>query len=631
MGLHSVSDEARRQIYNATCRALNQEDKQVVPWKWKEISEAVLPDIFYPVELPAVEDGKKVVFYMCSVRKCLETVMQRCKNYAKLVQQKLNETPDLVFDLLCYNDEAAGGNILAPNSAKKVSLWYFCLQQVGYLWSDCVWHPLCVLQHSLFEKIKGGFSCFTCKVVQELQNQNLREGFPVSFPDRLGLLRLQLTHMLSDLDSIRYALDAKGSAGIRCCIFCKNCIKKDTQLSEYNEYFKDISNTDFSVFDEQTDGEIFEVIDQLLLMAPGLSKSTLRCKETACGFNANPDGLLSHRLAREALPPSAFLLDTMHLYFSNGILSWEMNSMYTAWTKTEVGDLPRFLALDWQTQLLQNCPPSFRKQLAQEYLFSGNSYKGSASNLLAFFPLFEYFLSRVLTSRSLLEKELASFQALRKITMELRRVQHCRGPLTVDKLQELQSIHQDLMIKAWRGCGGVIATGLICMVFGYQIHAAVSHSCVRERGVLPAGLRGCRVSGDVARRGRGRGPWPAGVCSMAEQLGGAGALAAQRLDMHGQLEAPRGKGRWWYWPSKRQAAAAAYSAMAAHDGLQLQQVVLRPVSITYVGLKVLVEGGQLACCDEGQWRLHAALQIPGPRDESGALLYQIHDAFVFDN
>jgi hypothetical protein len=104
-----------------------------------------------------------------------------------------------------------------------------------------------------------------------------------------------------------------------CCVFCKNYIKRDTQIPDYNAYFKDISTPDFRLFDLQSETEIFEVIDQLVNIAGGLSKSALQKKETAMGFNYNPDGLLSDRLAREALPPSAFLLDTMHLYFSNGI------------------------------------------------------------------------------------------------------------------------------------------------------------------------------------------------------------------------------------------------------------------------------------------------------------------------
>ena len=104
---------------------------------------------------------------------------------------------------------------------------------------------------------------------------------------------------------------------------------------------------------------------------------------------------------------------------------------------------------------------------------------------------------------------------------------------------------------------------------------------------------------------------------------------AQILDKHGQLEAPLGRGRWCYWPLKLDPVVAAGSAASAHPGLQVNEVVLRPVSITYVGLLKMVEGGELSCCDAGQWRLHACLQNPGKRDDAGNLLYQIHEAFLF--
>eukprot|EP00435_Cladocopium_sp_Y103_P071929 s366_g38.t1 len=112
---------------------------------------------------------------------------------------------------------------------------------------------------------------------------------------------------------------------------------------------------------------------------------------------------------------------------------------------------------------------------------------------------------------------------------------------------------------------------------------------------------------------------------------GLGPQQAKRLDMHGQCDAPQGPGRWCFWPLKRGAVGASSSAIASHVGLPLAEVVLRPVSITFVGLLKMVESGEMSCCDEGQWRLYAPLQIPAPRDADGNVLYHIHDAFVIRN
>ena len=238
LGLHSVSDDSRRAIFNSTCKALGMPSEQVEFSKWRKIAKGVLPEVFYPLELTAVEEGKKVVFYIASVAKVLQTAIHRCPSYAALVENTAKKLGGKEFELLLYNDEASGGNILAPDSSKKASLWYFALRQAQWLWSPVVWHPLCLFQHSQFEKIQGGFSAAFRGIVHALLEQGLHAGFPVKCPTGLVLLRCKLGHMLSDLDSIRYALDAKGAAAIRCCWLCKNCIKRDSGIPDFNMFFK---------------------------------------------------------------------------------------------------------------------------------------------------------------------------------------------------------------------------------------------------------------------------------------------------------------------------------------------------------------------------------------------------------
>ena len=62
----------------------------------------------------------------------------------------------------------------------------------------------------------------------------------------------------------------------------------------------------------------------------------------ASGFNVSEEGLLSDRMVREIVPPWSFLLDTMHLYWSNGVVSWEVNALYNLWKDSGHGDLNRF-------------------------------------------------------------------------------------------------------------------------------------------------------------------------------------------------------------------------------------------------------------------------------------------------
>lgn len=446
-GLHSVSDESRRIIFNAAAQAFNQPHEQVDATAWKRMANQLHSDIFFPVEMKGVHPETKVVFFMADLRKLLPHIVEKCPNYAALIQAQLNNQPNLCFDLILYNDEATGGNLLQPDSKKKASLWYVAFKDISWLWSEAVWHPLCVVQHSDFDKIEGNFSAIVRQIVTNLLNQDLHLGVPVVLPSGHYLLRCALRFMISDLDSIRAAMSLKGSSAIRCCCFCRNAIKKNCGLEEFSDYFVDISSHDFEAFDDQTDADIWTAVDELDRQKPILSKAALKKKEIASGFNHNPDGLLLSRAAREALPPSAFLLDSMHIYWSNGICSWEVNAIYEMWESTNTGDLDSFLQLEWNTSAMEHCTTSWRRSLGHSSNFEGNSYKGSSSNLQAFLPLFHYFLDGCFRDGRF-KPQLESLRALQRITMELRQLVK-QTVFSTDYLQQLQKEHQKKVLEAY--------------------------------------------------------------------------------------------------------------------------------------------------------------------------------------
>ena len=102
-----------------------------------------------------------------------------------------------------------------------------------------------------------------------------------------------------------------------------------------------------------------------------------------------------------------------------------------------------------------------------------------------------------------------------------------------------------------------------------------------------------------------------------------------QLEQMGQLEAPRGRRNEYYWPLKTDGQAAMESAAAREDGSGTGgQVVLRPISVTYVGFKEMVCNGTLYSCDGMQFRLYAPLRMPGPRDAAGAFFYEVHPPYT---
>eukprot|EP00435_Cladocopium_sp_Y103_P046112 s993_g13.t1 len=113
-----------------------------------------------------------------------------------------------------------------------------------------------------------------------------------------------------------------------------------------------------------------------------------------------------------------------------------------------MGNLNDFLALDWKTKQVESNTSRWRVNLAHKTMFEGIAYKGSSSNLQCFWPLFLYFLEECLGPRGELTEELQSLRALRRVTVELRRLVHEKNP-NVQELERLQVAHHDLCRKAF--------------------------------------------------------------------------------------------------------------------------------------------------------------------------------------
>ena len=95
--------------------------------------------------------------------------------------------------------------------------------------------------------------------------------------------------------------------------------------------------------------------------------------------------------------------------------------------------------------------------------------------------------------------------------------------------------------------------------------------------------------------------WPGSICLYV----GLSVDQSEQFDIMGQLEAPRGRRGWCYWPLKTTGAAAAMSVVQAHPELAPRDVVLKPCLLR------LVQSGHLYCADAEQWRRYSALRMPG--------------------
>ena len=189
--------------------------------------------------------------------------------------------------------------------------------------------------------------------------------------------------------------------------------------------------------------------DRLLVTVPGLSKARREEEERVLGFTVDPSTLLASPTARDLLSLSKVVLDSMHIYYSNGIAAQELLLLQRA-LEAKVGISLEQLCnsaqeVSWICQSLKFRPPSARKRLFHESFWQGNLYKGSASAVWFLLPLVCFYASQLATYETL--PELESFHALMDVVKCLKDLRRgLRSPLD---LPSLQKKHFDLYLRCY--------------------------------------------------------------------------------------------------------------------------------------------------------------------------------------
>eukprot|EP00435_Cladocopium_sp_Y103_P009622 s674_g2.t1 len=265
-------------------------------------------------------------------------------------------------------------------------------------------------------------------------------GVPLRFASGNKFLFARIKHWIGDLDALKQSLDSKGSAGMKVCMKCKNVLKRESGVPKVDPYFVEVSSSNMEKFDPQTYSDIFLVYDNLLEQQKVLNKTKFGKLEMATGFVANCHGFLASKEARLYCPPSCWLLDVMHLYYSNGCASWEVVLLVEQIQRhgISLGLLQEvFQTTEWKRRHSSKNSPSFRKSLVHESMFSGESYRGSAEDLKALLPLLYFHVEETLGRAGHLKSELKSFTLLLQIHYELARLRKSMA-MSTDLLKKLQ-------------------------------------------------------------------------------------------------------------------------------------------------------------------------------------------------
>ena len=262
--------------------------------------------------------------------------------------------------------------------------------------------------------------------------------------------------LLADMDGLRSSLSLKGSAGMKPCLHCLNCVKKHSGLE--GEAYIDITEHDHSKFIRATDQDIWDLADALQSrVARGDTKHTINLFEMSSGLNYFEEAIFFRPCLRTLLLPSNVCVDAMHCYYANGVASWEIAlclrsiQQHTYWTVNFLQQA--CLQSKWTgPKCSKHVYTSYQKGLFSEKLFTDFIYKGQASQVESLLPLLHYYFEGSLARVENIAPMLRSFAALIACHDELRKLRYQWAPVVeadVLPLTQFQSAHHKLFVECY--------------------------------------------------------------------------------------------------------------------------------------------------------------------------------------
>eukprot|EP00435_Cladocopium_sp_Y103_P024610 s1908_g6.t1 len=396
-------------------------------------------DVTETVKFPC-HDGSDVTLTIVDLRRYLVKMCNDAPAWNSAMQTALQQNVALSPVLFC--DESTSGNVLAVNKDRKCNLYHISWIELWHLLKNQnAWVPLAIVQSVCLAKIKGGASAVMIEVMKRALSSQNAEGFALG---DMMFRQKRKARFLADLEAVRGVYSLKGSAGLRCCILCRNVLKKGSGVPEHDGYFVEISSAGGFVAANDTD-----VFHQCDMMKHPCTKAKLEEQEVSTGITFDPDSLMWSPM-RSWMPPSQILYDYMHLYLCNGIGSWEvilfLNQVYACTELDRASLQTAVLESEWTGTKSSGKTSTYLKNLFAERMFGENVYKGQAHQTGAIVPLLNYYMTE-LFEPSLPEAVCKSFHYLSAIISFVRKMQHGLHAVDdamakhLDKLQRLHHIH----------------------------------------------------------------------------------------------------------------------------------------------------------------------------------------------
>ena len=292
--------------------------------------------------------------------------------------------------------------------------------------------------------VKAGSSyAEVTKVLLEHVYDEVEDGMALSIDGQAEMVFVRKVILLNDHEGLRAVSGSKGASGTKPCFACCNVLANGKACPRG---YVTIQEMDVSLFVPQTDAGLEEIKKYFDACT---TKQALNKAEVCLGWNARELGrsIFSSEKLKPWITLDSLLVDTMHQYFSHGLVGQELGLWFSRFLASgfSLQLLQGWIAIGWKTTKDSLLTPT---ACCTEHLFRDNSdYRGDASACATALPLVWAFSQEILSEHAGMQTAITSLNALYAVVTCLHKMKW--HPARGAALPRLQKNHMVAFQRAY--------------------------------------------------------------------------------------------------------------------------------------------------------------------------------------
>ena len=404
------------------------------------------------VTLPAAEDnGKGIQIYFFSLADQLAAKVDRCKLFCESLRRCRDALADNKLELICYVDECTAGNVVHPDPQRKAHLLYISFVQMPLLSRETQWLTMSVLRTAEMQRVKGGIAT-ALRVILECWHDECETGIALDLGNGPRMHFIAKVLLLADAEGLRALSGTEGSSGTKPCLKCSNVLSHAAAEDGCPDNHTSLAETSHAALKSLTQTRLDAILRYIQTLR---TKKAIAEAETLLGWNlqATLSGCLASDKLRAWLNLSHCHFDSMHIYFTNGMIGQELGYWWTAiqkQTNVTMQDVQSYVNTGWNISTARGglTLAQLRACFNEKLLKKDADYRGDGDQTMAAFPLLVQFQEEILRGQvDGLDKEFDSLLALSAVVHKLQKCK--RAGHSVEGLLQLQEKHLCAFQKAY--------------------------------------------------------------------------------------------------------------------------------------------------------------------------------------